>query len=97
MKRSIIIRPGAEADLQNAKRYYDQQRSGLGNELVECVREAIVYLEENAERRPVCHRDFRRVLTRRFPYKIFYTIEGDRVIVFRVLHMKRNHPPLLDQ
>ncbi len=37
------------------------------------------------------YRDFRRLLTRRFPYKLFYRVEGDRVIVFRILHAKRKH------
>jgi plasmid stabilization system protein ParE len=31
------------------------------------------------------------LMTRRFPYKIFYRVEGDRVIVFRILHAKRDH------
>jgi plasmid stabilization system protein ParE len=28
---------------------------------------------------------------RRFPYKVFYLIEGNRIIVFRVLHHKQDH------
>ena len=97
VKRRVIVRPRAEADLREAKRYYDEQRPGLGEELLTRVREAIDYLEEHAERRPIYYRDFRRILTRRFPYKIFYTIEAERVIVFRVLHVKRDHPQRLDQ
>ena len=48
-------------------------------------------LEETPERQPIYYRDFRRVLTDRFPYKIFYRIEGQAVIVFRVLHGARDH------
>jgi toxin ParE1/3/4 len=48
-------------------------------------------LEEQPERRPIYYNGFRRLITRRFPYKIFYRIEGDRVIVFRILHAKRDH------
>jgi plasmid stabilization system protein ParE len=39
----------------------------------------------------VYYRGFRRLPTRRFPYKLFYLIEGKDVIVVRVLHAKRDH------
>jgi plasmid stabilization system protein ParE len=34
-------------------------------------------------------------LTRRFPYKLFYRLEGKRIIVFRILHAHRDHARLL--
>jgi toxin ParE1/3/4 len=40
---------------------------------------------------------FRRVLLRRFPYKVFYRVEDQRVIVFRVLHGKQDHPRWLSE
>ena len=48
-------------------------------------------LEASPERFPIYYRGFRRVLTRRFPYKLFFRIEGDAVIVFRILHGAQNH------
>ncbi len=47
------------------------------------------------QRHPVYYRGFYRVLVRRFPYKVFYRLEGDRIIVFRILHARRDHPRLL--
>lgn len=32
----------------------------------------------------------RRILTRRFPYRIFFVVERDVIIVFRVIHNARN-------
>jgi len=37
------------------------------------------------------HRRFRRLLLRRFPYKIFYQIIENRVVVFRVSQAKQTH------
>ena len=91
MNWRIIIRPEAEEDLQEARAWYEAQRSGLGNELLDEVRHAVGRLETDPESRPFYYRDFRRLLTRRFPYKLFYRIESDRVIVFRILHAKRKH------
>jgi toxin ParE1/3/4 len=87
----VIIRPNAEADLQQAQAWYESQRAGLGGELLNEIRHAVRLLETDPERRPVYYRDFRRLLTRRFPYKLFYRVEGDRVLFFRILHAKRKH------
>lgn len=92
VKRLVIIRPAAEADLSAAKRWYDERRPGLGAELLAVVDRAMNELEERAEKHPLYYREFRRVLLRRFPYKVFYRVENERVIVFRILHAKRDHP-----
>jgi plasmid stabilization system protein ParE len=87
----VIIRPNAEADLQEARSWYESQRAGLGDELLAEIRRTVQLLESDPEHRPFYYRDFRRLLTRRFPYKLFYRVEGDRVIIFRILHAKRKH------
>jgi toxin ParE1/3/4 len=87
----VIIRPSAEVDLQEAWSWYESKRIGLGDEFIAEFHVSVRQLETNPERRPLYYRDFRRLITRRFPYKLFYRIEGNRVIVFRVLHTKREH------
>jgi toxin ParE1/3/4 len=87
----VVIRPNAEADVREARSWYESRRAGLGDEFLEAIRRAVRLLEEEPERRPFYYRDFRRLLTRRFPYKLFHRVEGDRVIVFRILHAKRKH------
>jgi plasmid stabilization system protein ParE len=92
---SVIIRPLAEADIEEARQWYEQQRPSLGSEFLDEISRAFGVLEEHPERRPIYYLGFRRILTRRFPYKVFYRVEGARVIVFRVLHAKRDHRPWL--
>ena len=91
MKWPVIIRPRAEADLQQAKQWYEERRDGLGLALVMAVRVAMRALGENPNRHPEYYRGFRRVLLRRFPYKVFYRVQGKRVLVFRILHVKQDH------
>ncbi|HTX21142.1 MAG TPA: type II toxin-antitoxin system RelE/ParE family toxin [Candidatus Aquilonibacter sp.] len=91
MNWHVIIRPNAEADLREGWLWYESQRAGLGDELLIEIRAAIHRLETDPEHRPFYYRDFRRLLTRRFPYKLFYRVESRRVIVFRILHAKREH------
>ena len=91
MKWPVIVRPRAEADLLEARLWYEGQRAGLGDAFLGEVKQTITRLENHPERPPLYYRDFRRLLTRRFPYKLFYRIERDRVVVFRILHAKRDH------
>ena len=91
MNWQVTIRAAARADLREARDWYDQRRPGLGNEFLLTVGDAMLALEEAPEGYPVYYRDFRRVLTDRFPYKVFYRIEGQVVIVYRILHAAREH------
>jgi toxin ParE1/3/4 len=87
----VVVRPRAEADLDEARQWYELQRAGLGDKFVDDIRKAVLALESDADSRSEYYRGFRRVLIRRFPYKLFYRIEDDRVVIFRILHSSRDH------
>lgn len=36
------------------------------------------------------YREIRRAMTHRFPYAIYFVVEGDRVAVLRTLHQARD-------
>ena len=63
----MIIRPEAEADLLNARAWYERQRAGLGAEFLLCVEEEIERIGRTPEMYAVIYRDVRRALTRRLP------------------------------
>lgn len=73
MSRRLIIRPHAEEDISEAALWYENQQPGLGNDFLKEVRTAI----ESAVKTPLVYRrlrrrpDVRRVLTDRFPYRVF--------------------------
>ena len=91
MSWQVTLRPAAQADLREARDWYDQRQAGIGNEFLLAVADAMLILEQSPQRQALYYRDFRRVLTDRFPFKIFYRVEGDAVIVFRILHAARDH------
>ena len=39
---------------------------------------------------PVAHRDARRHLIERFPYCLYYRVEGDGVVVIALMHAARD-------
>jgi toxin ParE1/3/4 len=87
----VSIRPAADADLLDAKDWYDHQRAGLGEDFFLSIAEVLLRLEQSPEIFPIYYRGFRQALTVRFPYKVFFRIERTDVIVFRVLHVARDH------
>jgi plasmid stabilization system protein ParE len=73
-----------------AGRYYNQQVSGLGDAFVDEVEAGIQTILNAPEVWRVVEDDVRRYLIGRFPYGIYYTIEGDVVVIWAVKHLHRN-------
>ena len=88
----VTIRPQAKADLRNAHDWYEERCAGLGDEFLADHAETLLRLEADPERFPLYYRGFRRVLTHRFPYKIFFRIVERNIIIVRILHGAQNHP-----
>jgi plasmid stabilization system protein ParE len=81
----------AQADIEEACEWYDQQGAGLGAEFLRAVEDALAQLEQHPTRQRVYYRGLRRILTERFPYKLFYLVDDENVHVLRVLHGRREH------
>ena len=92
MNQRLIIRPEAEADLTDAAEWYDTREPDLGLELVSEVHSAISRALKNPESFTCVRRNptVRRVLTRRFPYRIFFMVRPDAIVVFAMLHAARH-------
>ena len=88
----VLVRPEAERDLADARDWYRLKELRLGDDFLDAVAIALRRLEEDPKRERLYYLNFRRIILRRFPYKIFYQVIGDRVVVFRVLHAKQDHP-----
>jgi toxin ParE1/3/4 len=90
----LLVRPEAERDLAQARDWYDRKNPGLGDEFLDEIARAMRELELNPQLPRLYFLNFRRVLLRRFPFKLFYQVIGDRVIIFRVVHAKQDHTAL---
>lgn len=84
----------AEAEAQQAARWYDQRQEGLGQQFLDTLTHAL----EIIERQPQSFsrvstsdsaREVRRYTFQRFPYLLFYEVRGDEAIVVAVAHARR--------
>jgi toxin ParE1/3/4 len=92
MNRRLIVRPEAEADITDAALWYDNREQGLGVELITEVHSGIGRALKNPESFTRVRRNptVRRVLIRRFPYRVFFIDRHDALVVFAVLHAARH-------
>lgn len=90
MKRQISIRPEAEIEIEEAYHWYEEQRDGLRSDFLLCVEEGLEKIRKTPDIYPIVHRNVRRLLIRRFPYGIFYTIRQDVITILAVFHGHRD-------
>ena len=90
MKYKVIVRPEAEDDLKATFSWYEDKRIGLGYDFLLQVDAGINFINRNPEIHPIEYRGARKHLIKRFPYKIIYLVEEERIIVLAVLHGKRS-------
>lgn len=88
----IIIRLEAEVDITDTAIWYHNRQPGLGHKFLNEIESALAKAAENPFRFPCLRRkpEVRRVLTDRFPYRIFFIRHDDRIVVLRVLHAARH-------
>ena len=90
MKYRGIVSPEAENDLKEAFSWYEDKRTGLGYDFLLQVDAGINFINRNPEIHPIEYRGTRKHLIKRFPYRIIYLVEEERIIVLAVLHGKRS-------
>ena len=91
MKLKLIVRRLAERQLAEACRWYDERAVGLGAEFLRSFEAACAQIERQPRAAPQVFLDFRRKLLRKFPYGVFYVIDGEYIVVAAVFHLAR--PP----
>lgn len=87
----LIYHPDAEAELLEAVRGYEAKSQGLGDRFLREFDAAVASVLESPQRWRVLEADVRRFLMRRFPFGIYYRIEGDDLRILVIKHHSR-HP-----
>jgi toxin ParE1/3/4 len=89
---NVIFRPLAVEDTVEAAAWYEERAPGLGGELIDEILAAADRARQNPELFRIVHRTgkIRRVLTNRFPYRIFFSVVGDSLYIHAVLHGARH-------
>ena len=85
----IKILFSAVEDLHTGRLFYEKQGPGLGEYFFNSLFSDIDSLALYAGIHPKVF-GYHRLLSKRFPYAIYYTLDSDLVVVFRVLDLRRD-------
>jgi plasmid stabilization system protein ParE len=89
----IRILSSAIEDLYVGRLFYEKQAEGLGEYFFDSLFSDIDSLVLYAGIHPKVF-NFYRLLSKRFPYAVYYKIEDDLVVIWRILDLRR-HPDRL--
>jgi toxin ParE1/3/4 len=88
VKHLFYLSP-AEVELVEAAEYYDSEREGLGRVFLDAVRAAEQRVRRNPKMWASRLKAVRSCRVQRFPYRLHYVDERDRVVVVAVAHTSR--------
>ena len=86
---NLSILPSAVVDIIRERYFYDSLEAGRGMRFMEYIFAEIDKLEEYAGIDEI-HFGYYRALANRFHQSIYYKVEGDSVVVWRVLDQRFN-------
>jgi plasmid stabilization system protein ParE len=90
MTRRFIVRPFAETDLEEAVRWYEDERAGFAERFLGDVDRTFARIREWPLQFPTVGGNVRRALLHTFPHAIYFRSSDGVVEVLAVLHLRRN-------
>ena len=91
----VKIISSAHADILDGYAFYDRQQAGLGDHFADSIYGEIETLQLYAG----IHRKvygFYRLLSKRFPYAIYYDIADGEALVYAIIDCRRNPDWIVD-
>lgn len=93
---SIQILDEAEADIKRGMKFYEAQSIGLGSYFLDSVLSDIesLYIFAGIH---IKVKDYHRLLSKRFPYSIYYKIKNKDILIYAVLDCRQNPKTTTDR
>lgn len=88
MSFTVYVRRTAELDVAEAQNWYEEQQAGLAADFHHEFGMVLARLAETPLIYPAVYRNIRRAVLHRFPYLVWYRLEGSVVTVLACTHAK---------
>jgi plasmid stabilization system protein ParE len=89
MTPALLLWPEAQADLREARSWYEERRKGLGRDFLGATREVLATIERFPLHFPRVRGEVRRAPLHRFPYALYYLPEAEKTVVLACFHARR--------
>lgn len=81
MERRWIVRPLAQADIEAAAAWYEEQQTGLGSRFVDAVDHVLTRIRKTPLQFPDISISVRRALLHTFPYAFYFRTTEESVVI----------------
>ncbi|MDO9535523.1 MAG: type II toxin-antitoxin system RelE/ParE family toxin [Bacillota bacterium] len=80
----------AKEDIEFAFEWFEKQKKGLGFDFLDCIEIPINSICTFPEMCQKYYSSFRGCVIMRFPFSIFYTIEGEEIVIHSVFNNRQD-------
>lgn len=87
---SFIVRPAAEADIEEAALWYELRAPGLGTEFLRSIDACFARIRRAPESFQQIYKTARHARVRRFPYIVFFVSTDVSIQILACMHAKRD-------
>jgi plasmid stabilization system protein ParE len=77
-------------DISGAYLYYENERQGLGERLLEIIDSVFENIADFPQIYPIMFDNVHRALLPKYPYAVYYTFESDQAIVVAIRNTKQD-------
>ena len=77
-------------DLELALIWYEEQKKGLGFEFLDCVEISLRNILDFPKMYKIVYLNFRGCTVKKSPFSIFYTIEGEEIVIHPVFNNRQD-------
>ncbi len=82
--------PSVARDIETAFEWYEGEQDGLGLEFLEELRATFENILDGPFKYENLKIGIRRAFTKRFPYAVYFSVEGEIILIVAVLHTARD-------
>lgn len=86
---NVNFHPDAAAELEEAFDYYEDCQIGLGKQLIQEVETATQLVQDYPLAWAIVGGSVRRMLIRRFPFGLLYSVNQNEIFILAVMHLNR--------
>ncbi len=86
---AVVVLEDAAEDMETGRRFYERREPGVDDYFIESILSDLESLVLYAGIHPR-HLGFQRMLSKRFPFAIYYELEGGTAFVYAILDLRRD-------
>jgi toxin ParE1/3/4 len=90
MSLPLVFHPDVQPEIDEAYRWYEQHRPGLGDDFLAAVEAVLDRISKLPQLHQAVFQDIRRGVLRRFPYCVFYRAHPTQIEIIAVYHTSRD-------